>query len=108
MTPTPGTLPHILTECVDLQPARSRVLRLWVEYLKENPVYFPVVQKYTESSDKQQFVQFLLDCTVLSDVITLRQKFGLAVHDSLLYLTRSFCFSIHKYRLKLLGKWNVK
>ena len=107
-TPTPGTLPHILTECVDLQPARSRVLRLWLEYLKENPVYLPIVQMYTEGSKKHQFVQFLLDCTVLSEVILLRQKFGLVVHDSLFYLTRSFCFSIHKYRLKLLGKWNVK
>ena len=36
------------------------------------------------------------------------QTFKVVVHDSLLYLTRTFCFSIHKARLKILGKWNIK
>ena len=106
--PTPGTLPHILTECLDLGPARMRVFSLWADYIKDKPFLLPVIRKYTVDCEPSQHLQFILDCTVLPDVISLRQKHGLCVHDSLLYLTRTFCFSIHKTRLKLLGKWNLK
>ena len=107
LNPTPGSLEHILVECEDLQPARTRAFHLWSKYLKNNPTYIPIVLKYTTGSEKHNFVQFLLDCTVLSEVISHRQLHGNGVHDSLLYLTRTFCFSVHKARLKLLGKWNI-
>ena len=106
--PTPGTLSHILTECEDLLPARLRVFSLWADHMQDNQVLIPVIVKYTTTSDPTQLVQFLLDCTVLHDVISLQQKFGNWVHDSLLYLTRTFCFSMHKARLKLLGKWDQR
>ena len=76
--------------------------------MANKPFLLPVVRLYTLDADTKLFVQFLLDCTVLPEVIRLRQLHGECVHDSLLYLTRTFCFSIHKVRLKLLGKWNVK
>lgn len=108
LSPTPGTLPHILTECEDLQPARQRVFSLWSDYMRDNPILLPVIRRYTIGPDATNLVQFLLDCTVLPDVILLSQLHGESVHDSLLYLTRTFCFSVHKARLKLLGKWNIK
>ena len=108
LDPTPGTLPHILTECEDLAPARLRVILLWSSYLRDKSLLLPVIKKYTIDSTSTQFVQFLLDCTVLPEVIALVQLHGKMVHDSLLYLTRTFCFSLHKARQKLLGKWNVK
>ena len=106
--PTPGSLHHLLTECVDLAPARLRVVSLWSKYLMDKPNLLPVIQSYTVGSNSPLFVQLLLDCTVLPEVISLVQLHGSGVHDSLLYMTRSFCFSVHKARLKLLGKWNVK
>ena len=108
LDPTPGTLSHILAECVDLAPARQRVISLWSEYLRDNPILLPIIKLYTVGTNSSQFIQFLVDCTVLPEVITLKQLHGQSVHDSLLYLTRTFCFSIHKARLKLLGKWNYK
>ena len=105
---TPGTLEHILAECEDLQPARTRAFHLWSEYLKNNQMYIPIVHKYTIGTEKHHFIQFLLDCTVLSDVISLKQVQGTGVFDPLLYLTGTFCFSVHKARLKILGKWNMK
>ena len=107
-SPVPGTLSHILVDCLDLQPARSRVFRMWSDYLKNNPILIPIISKYTIGDAKDQIVQFLLDCSVLSDVISLRQRFGMVVYDSLFHLTRSYCFSLHKSRLKLLGKWNTR
>ena len=108
LDPTPGTLPHILTECVDLAPARQRVISLWSEYLRDKPILLPTIKLYTVGTKSSLFIQFLVDCTVLPDVIALKQLHGQSVHDSLLYLTRTFCFSVHKERLKLLGKWNYK
>ena len=104
LNPTSGTLSHILTECEDVSPARQRVFLLWAEHLKNKPFFLPIVRKYTVGSTKAQQIQFILDCTVLPDVITLQQKLDRVVHDSLLYLTRTLCFSVYKARNKLLGK----
>ena len=106
LSQTPGTLSHILTECPDLSPARSRVYSLWANHLKDKQTLFPIVWKYTTQSDTPLFLQFLLDCSVLPDIISETQRNGQSVHDSLFYMTRTLCFSIHKARLKLLGKWN--
>ena len=108
LDPTPGTLSHILTDCLDLGPARQRVFSLWAEFLKDNPLFLPIIVKYTITHNSSHQLQFLLDCTVLPDVISLTQRHGSSVHDSLLYLTRTYCYSLHKERLKLLGKWNQK
>ena len=108
LAPTPGTLPHILTECQDLMPARIRVFTLWSEFLKDNLHLLPVVKKYCVDCHPTSHLQFLLNCTVLPEVISLSQIHGKTVHDSLLYLTRTYCYSMHKARLKLLGKWNLK
>ena len=107
LNPKPGTLAHILVECVDLAPARQRVIKLWSTYLRDHPELLQVIKCYTVGEKSLQFPQLLLDCTVLPEVITLVQQYGSCVHDSLLYLTRSFCFSVHKARLRLLGKWNT-
>ena len=107
LNPTHGTPSHILTECIDLKPAWQRVYSLWSSYLKDKPSVFPIVMKYTIDCPTTKHMQFLMDCTVLPDVILLHQKDGKVVHDSLLYLTRTFCYSIYKSRSKLQGKWNV-
>ena len=106
--PTPGTLTHILIECPDLTPARQRVFSLWTDFLNDKPDIFPVIRKYTLDCEPSLAAQFLIDCTILPDVISLRQLKGDWVHDSLLYLTRTLCFSVHKLRLKLLEKWRPK
>ena len=108
LSPTPGTLPHILTECEDLAPARQRMVSLWADFIKDKPILLPVIRKYTIDCHISQHLQFLLDCTVLPEVISLAQQHGNWVHDSLLYLTRTYCYAVHKLRLKLLGKWKFK
>ena len=107
--PTPGTLPHLLLYCEDLLPARVRIASLWTKTLSEKPTLIPIVEKYFSLCQDQHLVlQFLLDCSVLPDVIKAQQVEGSWVLDTLFYLTRSFCFSVHKARLRILGKWNHK
>ena len=108
LNPTPGTLSHILTECEDLSPARQKVFLLWTDHLKDKPLLLPIVRKYTVGSTTTQYTQFILDCTVLPDVIILQRIHGRVIHDSLLYLTRTLCISGDKTRNKFLGKWNMK
>ena len=107
LSPTPGTLPHFLLDCQDLSPARKRVFALWADYLKDKPSLFPIIRLYTTESDPQLYLQFLLDCSVLPEIVSLKQKQGRSVLESLFYMTRTLCFSLHKSRLKLLGKWNI-
>ena len=107
LKPTPGTLSHILVDCEDLSPARQRVFSLWANYLKDKPYLLPVVRRYTLECSSSEYLQFVLDCSVLPDVIVLHQKLGKMVYDSLFYLTRSLCFSVAKTRSKLLGTWNA-
>ena len=102
---TPGTLSQILLDCVDLAPARLRCFKLWNNYLTDKPYLFNVVEHYTIGSPIQSQTQFLLDCSVLPDVIEIKQKFGLIVLEQLFHLTRTLCFSVHKMRCKLLGTW---
>ena len=107
LNPTPGTLAHILLECEDLSIARQGVYALWANYLRDKPYLFPIVRRYTVECSDIEKIQFILDCSVLPDVIALHQRLGKMVHDSLFYLTRSLCYSIEKTRSKLLGRWNV-
>ena len=108
LSPTPGSLSHILIDCPDLSPSRMRVFSLWAKYLQDKPTLLPLVRKYLSESDPTLYIQFLLDCSVLPDVIRETQLHGQSVLDSLFYLTRTLCFSIHKARFKLLGKWNIQ
>ena len=60
------------------------------------------------SPDKQ--VRFILDSTACPQLISLVQVFGQEIQNRVCYLTRTWAFSIHRHKLKLLGRWpeNVK
>ena len=106
-SPTHGTLEHLLIHCQDLQPARDRVLDLWSRAMETNPVFAPVFSKFwpTRTADSDS-VQFILDCSVIQDIINLQQSEGQWILETLFYLTRTYCFSLHKARLRLMGKWS--
>ena len=107
--PTPGTLQHFLLHCEDLVPARVRVASLWSKTLLGKPCLLPIVEKYFSlCEDENLVIQFLLECSTLPEVVKVQQIEGSWILDTLFYLTRTFCFSMHKARLRLLGKWNLK
>ena len=49
-------------------------------------------------------MKFILDCSILPLVIQARQNYGDVVHQALFKFTRTWCRSIHKARLALLGR----
>ena len=95
-------LEHSLVRCPAHRTARTRVLAMWADYLATRPHLATVVEHYTDTAGTD-LVQFLVDPSVLPQVITLRQEHGEEVINAVFYLTRTFCYSIHRCRLKLLG-----
>ena len=68
--PTPGTLQHFLLECIDLKPARDRLLDLWDRTAKDTPLLSGLINKvWPCTADKDLALQFILDCSVLPDAM---------------------------------------
>ena len=87
-------------------PARARISALYDHTLSSFPVLsLVVISCFAPTHDEEKSVQFLLDCSTLPEVIALRQNQGDWVLDKLFYLTRTYCYSMHKARLRILGKW---
>ena len=96
---------HILLHCGSLAPTRTSLAMLTVSYSKSNPLIGPLLLTYT-NPEHPDFCQFLVDCSVLPEVITLTQQFGEFVLFKLFKVTRAWCYSLHRDRLKLLGRWS--
>ena len=99
------TSEHILLVCPAYTATRERLKALWLGTSDPN-----IHTLVSAALDKPTpfFMQFLLDCSVTPDVISAAQLHGQMVYDALFYLTRTWCFSIHRERLKLLDRWNFR
>ena len=99
------TIEHILVQCHSYNECKRRLLSLWLS--TANRVVLKLVLEAL-SSDTEYFVQFLLDCSVLPKVVDAVQIHGRTILHELFYLTRSWCFSIHRQRMRFLGRWNFQ
>lgn len=95
---------HILVRCPALTDKRRRLLRLSSDCVSQMPLLSPIINEYLLSNSDEMVVQFLVDCSTLPMVIAAYQLFGPSVHASLFKLTRTWCFSLHRARLQLLGR----
>ena len=57
------------------------------------------------STSANDTVQSLLDCSTIPEVISETQQIGPLILEELFRYTRAWCYSIHKSRLKLQGRW---
>ena len=99
------TIEHILVQCRSYSDCRRRLLSLWLS--TPNGVVLKLVREAL-GSDTDYLVQFILDCSVLPHVIRETQLHGPEILHILFHLTRSWCFSIHRQRMKNLGRWNFQ
>ena len=101
-----GNLEHILLYCQALQESRSRITSLISSFLVSRPELFPVIFHYTmEEADLLH--QFLLDPYCLPLVNSTNRAYPDTLKHCL-YLARSWCFSIHIYRTKLMKENDIK
>ena len=100
-------LHHVLQTCHALTQTRSNLQNFTVSYvtkkmLPKNLADF-IIDNCSPSSSS--YCQFLLDCTSLPSVILLVQSLGPSVLPTLLDVTRTWIYVIHRERLKRLGRW---
>ena len=98
-------LPHILSSCSALTATRDKLMNFTIEYGQSVP---PIAHLITEhcTPSSPTFCQFLLDCSTIPDVLLATQTHGTDVLFHLFNITRTWVYSLHKERMKLLGRWN--
>ena len=94
---------HILLDCPAYTTTRQKLITLCLD--NKDPVIHKIVCKYMFSSI---FIQFLLDCSVLPLVVHCAQVHGDRIYRDLFYLSRTWCFALHRERMKRLKKWNFR
>ena len=101
----PEDLHHILSACPAFDQIRVKLSNFTISKCATLPSeVFKIVLKYTSPSNPL-FVHFLLDCSQFPEVIRSVQKYGPVVLGTLFQITRTWCYSLHKERLKLLNRW---
>ena len=89
--------------CPKLQERRALLIEYMEGVLSKSLVCQNIFESILKSSEEQQ-VQFFLDCSVIPEVIKAAQ-----MNNSILTLlfraTRTWCYSLHRTRLKMLGRW---
>ena len=101
---TPEDTSHILKFCSALAPTREKLMNFTTSYCNSNPVVASLVQQFCKT-ECRLFCQFLLDCSVLPEVIAAVQKQGEDILLHLFAITRIWVYTLHRDRLKILGRW---
>ena len=96
---------HILIHCGAYTECKRRLYSLWLS--SPNPIVKKLVIE-AFSNEIEYLLQFIIDCSVLPSVIRAVQAHGPGILDDLFYLTRTWCFSVHRQRMKMLGRWNLQ
>ena len=98
------TAEHVLLHCPAYSITRENLITLCLK--TQDHVSHCLVTSFLLSDTTKKMMQFLLDCSVLPEVIFGAQTHGKQIYDDLFYLSRTWCFSIHRERMKRLCKWN--
>ena len=98
-----GSLEHLLLHCSSLVSIRSKLLCLLSSVAEEHIVLKTIIFNAILSHDHSELMQLLLDCTTMQPVIETYRVFGTHIRDRLLYIGRTWCYSIHRERMSQLG-----
>jgi hypothetical protein len=96
---------HILLHCGSLGQVRERLVAFTISSSKSQPHLSSTLLTLARP-DNELFLQFLLDCSVIQQVICLVQEQGTGVLEHFFKVSRTWCYSLHRERLKILGRWS--
>ena len=96
-----GSIEHILLHCSSLQPSRTQLLKNLKSSTTISDQSKQIINHYFTLPTKLN-VQLLLDCSVLPEVISLNDN---NIKEEIFRFTRTWCYSMHRRRLQLQGKW---
>ena len=102
-TPAPvGDLTHQLLFCNALEPARTKAVLHWGLFTAERPYLGPLVN-HNSLGTTEAAMAFLLDpCSCPMVISTAQDLKNQAIFKECLYMSRVWCHSNHKLRMKLL------
>ena len=104
-----GSLEHFLLECPALNIARSHAVALCNQVATESRELSEVLQLLLQGhSSNIIIVQFLLDCSTFPQVIRLTQIHGINFISRLFYVTRTWCYAIHRCRMTKLEMYQYR
>ena len=98
--PQSETLEHLPLHCPHYTPSRLKLRRLWSS--SPNPLISELICEILESTPST-LVQFILDASVHPKVILLVQLYGQDILYPIFHLTRTWCYTMHRQRSRLLG-----
>ena len=98
-----GSIEHLLLQCPVLEESRKQLHLNLIANINISESAKSLIHNSFQSI--KTATQMLLDCTALPTVISARQTEGPSVIQQLFRFSRSWCYTIHKTRLKLLGRW---
>ena len=102
-----GDLEHLLLHCPALQVARGNLLQMWLVRSQVVPSLYEVVRSIM-AAPAQVMMAFILDCTTLPQIVSLSQEYGKEVLDTVLYMTRTYAYVLHRKKQIVIGKWPFK
>ena len=97
------TYPSAQGHCALLQERKNILMEYSKNALQQSTACASIFDEVVSGNDDTK-VQFMLDCSVLPSVISAAQKDD-NIHALLYRVTRTWCYSLHRTRLKLLGRW---
>ena len=93
----------LIPRCPVLQERRRLLLDYCTSILAQS-VTCTTIFENMRLQGNSQWVQFVLDCSIIPEVIDAAQKDN-TVYPLLFKVTRTWCYSLHRTRLKHLGRW---
>ena len=101
VTETIGDIAHHLVLCPWLQDRREALFEYWDHISSDNPPARDILKSF-QSAAPNLFLQFVLDCSVLPQIIEATQAHGNIILTTLFKATRTYCYSIFRTRIKLI------
>ena len=99
-----GDLEHLLVTCPALESDRKRIYNLWQLKSAYNPALNNLLNHVISASPQEQ-VKFILHPSAHPDLVVLLQVYGKPLLEHVMYLTRTFAYSMHRRKLILTGRW---
>ena len=99
----PGSIEHLLVSCQALQSVRTKMITLAYKAASRSDYIYPIVTWVLSHPDRVVLVQFLLDCSTIPLVISSCQTNGPDIMSELFYITRNWCYTLHRKRMELLN-----
>ena len=95
----------LLPRCPLLKDRRTLLVEYAYTILGQSTTCINIFSEIINSNEETQ-VQFFLDCSVIPSIIRLSQN-DKNILPLLFKVCRTWCYSLHRTRLKLLGRWNT-